>query len=106
MKYKLPKEVKEKMEKEIKQYDYNRKKLERLKSKGTTRQFLYIEERLQYIEIAYNQLKPNEQEIYNLIFKKGYNWLFCQTMHNIDKTSYYKVYNKSLYLLAQEWGEV
>lgn len=95
------------MEREIKQYDYNKKKLDNLKKKQvTTRRLLYLEERLLYIENAYNQLKSNEQEVYNLIFKRGCNWLYCQTMHNINKDTYYAVYNKSLYLLAQEWGEI
>ncbi len=107
MNYKLPKEIKQRMEREIKQYEHNKKKLEKLKQKETnTRRLLYIEEKLQYIETAYNLLKPEEQKVYNMIFKDGCNWLYCQTMHNIDKNTYYNVYNKSLYLLAQEWGEV
>lgn len=106
MKYKLPKEIKEKMEREIRQYDNNKKKLEKIKQSGSTRQLLYLEERLEHVKTAYELLKKEEQEIYSLIFKKGCNWLYCQTMHNIDKNTYYTVYNKSLYLLAQEWGEV
>ena len=95
------------MEREIRQYEQNKKKLEKLKTKeNNTRRLLYIEERLQYIDSAYNLLKPEEQKVYNMIFKDGCNWLYCQTMHNIDKNTYYNVYNKSLYLLAQEWGEV
>ena len=106
MNYKLSKELKSKMEREIRQYDYNKKKLEELKQNGTTRQLLYIEERLYHVETSYKRLKPNEQDIYNLIFKNNCNWLYCQTMHNIDKDTYYNVYNKSLYYLAQEWGEI
>ena len=106
MKYKLPKDIKEKMEREIRQYDSNKKKLEKIKQSGSTRQLLYIEERLEHVETAYELLKEDEQKIYNYIFKKGCNWLYCQTMYNIDKNTYYTVYNKSLYLLAQEWGEI
>lgn len=106
MNYKLPKELKQRMEMEIRQYEDNKKKKEKLKSKGTTRQLLYIEERLHYVEIAYKRLKKSEQEVYDLIFKKDCNWLYCQTMYNIDKNTYYTVYNKSLFLLAQEWGEI
>lgn len=107
MNYKLPKEVKQKMEREIRQYETNKKKLNKLKQKEVnTRRFLYIEEKLQYIETTYNLLRPEEKKVYDLIFKENCNWLYCQTMHNIDKNTYYNVYNKSLYLLAQEWGEV
>lgn len=106
MTYKLPKEIKRRMEKEIRQYDFNKQKLEDLKAKGTSRQLLYIEERLYHVETAYNQLREEEKAIYSLIFKSNCNWLYCQTIHNIDKDTYYNVYNKSLYFLAQEWGEI
>ncbi len=107
MKYKLPKEIKEKMERELRQYEHNKKKFEQLKQNEiNTRRLLYIEEKLDYVENVFNQLRPEEQEIYLMIFKNGCNWLYCQTMHNIDKTTYYNVYNKSLFLLAQEWGEI
>lgn len=71
-----------------------------------TRKYLYIEERLYYVEEAYNRLNENEKKVYEMIFEKGYNWLYCQTMCNIDKHTYYNVFNKSLYFLAQEWGEI
>ena len=104
--YKLNQDLKKRMEREIRQYDNNKNKIEKMKSQLSTRQLLYLEERLQHVKTAYERLKPNEQEVYDLIFKKGCNWLYCQTMYSIDKTTYYNVYNKSLYLLAQEWGEV
>lgn len=107
MKYKLPTEIKKRMEKEIRQYEHNKKKLERLKQKEKdTRRYIYLEERLYYVETAYNLLRPDEQNVYNMIFKERCNWLYCQTVYNIDKNTYYNIYNKSLYLLAQEWGEV
>ena len=107
MNYKLPKDVKEKMEREIRQYNHNKKKLERLKMfEANTRQFLYLEEKLQYVENVYKSLREDEQQIYDLIFKDNCNWLYCQTIYNIDKNTYYNIYNKSLYLLAQEWGEI
>lgn len=107
MNYKLPKEIKEKMEREIRQYKHNKKKLERLKAKlEQTRRLLYLEERIFYVEEVISKLNENEKEVYKLIFEKSYNWLYCQTMFNIDKNTYYNVYNKTLYLLAQEWGEI
>ena len=107
MKYKLPKEIKERMERELRQYEHNKKKFEKLKqNEENTRRLLYIEEKLECVETVFKQLRPEEQEIYSMIFKNGFNWLYCQTMYNIDKTTYYNVYNKSLFLLAQEWGEI
>lgn len=107
MKNKLAKDVRERMEREIRQYDGNRKKLERLKKVGeNTRKLLYLEERLEYVERAYNRLKPFEKQIYELIFKENCNWLYCQTMHQIDKNTYYATYHKALFYLAEEWGEV
>lgn len=95
------------MEREIRQYEHNKKKLERLKLKEKdTRRYIYLEERLQYVETAYNLLRPDEQKVYNMIFKERCNWLYCQTVYNIDKNTYYNTYNKSLYFLAQEWGEI
>lgn len=106
--YKLPKEIKKKMEREIKQYYENKKILDTLKQnpKIATRRYLYIEQRLQYVENVYNKLKPSEKQIYDLIFKNNCNWLYCQTVHNISKICYYSVYNKSLYYLAEEFGEI
>ncbi len=107
MKYKLSKELKEKMEREIRQYEHNRKKFEKLSQKeNSTRRLLLIEEKLQYVEKTYKLLNSDEQKVFNLIFKDNCNWLYCKTMYNIDKNTYYNVYNKSLYLLAQEWGEI
>lgn len=105
MNYKLPKELKLRMIREIKQYEQNKKKLQSLQQKST-RQYLYLEERLFYVEKAYMNLSESEKNVYNKIFKEGCNWKFCQTIFNIDKDTYYKVFNKSLYLLAEEWGEI
>ncbi len=108
MKYKLPKEIKMKMIREIKQYEHNKKKLQFLKDKNqeSTRNFLYLEEKLYYVEQAYMNLNDSEKDVYNKIFRERCNWKFCQTIFNIDKDTYYKVFNKSLYLLAEEWGEI
>ena len=112
MKYKLSKDVKRNMERELRQYYTNKKELEDLK-KGIdgsnticTRRFLYLERRIIYVENVFNKLDSSEQEIYNYIFKLGYNWLYCQMNKNITKDTYYNVFNKATYLLAQEWGEI
>lgn len=109
MNYKLPKEIKNKMLREIKQYEHNKKKLHRLQERSqdtTTRQYIYLEERLYYVETVYMRLKDSERKIYNYIFKEGCNWQYCQSFYNIDKHTYYDVYNKSLYFLAEEFGEI
>lgn len=97
------------MEREIKQYDQNKKKLEHLKTKQkgiSTNRFFYLEERIFYVEKVYNSLNENEKKVYDMIFKEGCNWLYCQTMYNIDKHTYYDIYNKILYFLAEEFGEI
>ena len=123
--YKLPKELKKRMERELRQYYYNKKKLNKLKNLiieeknistdptanktaklESTRSLIYLEERLQYVENVYNSLKPYEQQVYNLIFKESYNPLYCETNECISRSTYYNVFNKSIYLLAAEWGEI
>lgn len=105
--YKLPKDIKNKMERELRQYYYNKKKLERLKqNKENTRSLMYLEERLIYVENVYIQLKPFEQKVYDLIFKENCNPTYCETMETISKSTYYNVFNKSIKLLAEEWGEI
>lgn len=123
--YKLPKELKNRMERELRQYYDNRKKLDRLKTMlaeekpitkdptghkvsmfENTRSLVYLEERLHYVETVYMRLKPFEQEVYNLIFKEKYDSTSCKVMKNIDKSTYYNILNKSTYFLAEEWGEI
>lgn len=121
--YKLPKEIKNMMERELRQYYDNKKKINRLKtlyaeekprtqdptgqkvsSFENTRSLVYLEERLHYVENVYNRLKPFEQEVYNLIFKENCDYTYCRQMKNIAKITYYNIFNKSIYLLAEEWG--
>jgi len=123
--YKLPKELKNRMERELRQYYDNKKKLDKLKnlliqekprtedptgekvsSFESTRSLVYLEERLHYVETVYKRLKPFEQEVYNLIFKEQCDATYCQTIKRIDKSTYYNVLNKSTYFLAEEWGEI
>lgn len=102
---KLSKELKKKMERELRQYDDNKKKLKQLKQ-DNTRKLLYLEERIHYVDNVYNRLRPDEKEVYNHIFNECCDWRYCQTIYNIDKNTYYSVYNKSIYYLAEEWGEI
>lgn len=123
--YKLPRELKNKMERELRQYYDNKKKLDKLKimlaqekpktkdptgykvaTFENTRSLVYLEERLHYVETVYKRLKPFEQEVYNLIFKEQCDATSCKVFNNIDKSTYYNILNKSTYFLAEEWGEI
>lgn len=107
MKYKIHKELKEKMLEEINQYDYNVKLFNQLQEQNcNSRRLLYIENRLRCVENAYNLLDEFEKEVYDYIFKKHYSWLYCETVKQINKNTYYNVFNKSIYLLAKERGEI
>ena len=122
--YKLPKEIKNRMERELRQYYDNKKKINRLKtmfaeekpissdptgqkvsSFENTRSLVYLEERIHYVENVYKRLSPFEQEVYNLIFKERANVLYCEN-RSISRSTYYNILNKSIYYVAEEWGEI
>ena len=104
----MNKETKDFLEREMKQYWNNKDILNMLKSSKlnsmSTRSLLIVEQRMKYIENAYNQLRPFEKAVYNLIFKDCYDWTYCEANKNISKSTYYNIYNKSIELLAKEWG--
>lgn len=105
---KLPKELKNKMEKELRQYWDNINKLERLENeiieetggndgqpRGTlmsdptsqkaikllsTRSLIVLNERILYVTKTINRLKPFEREVFNMIFKDNCDCLYCETM--------------------------
>lgn len=110
--YRLPKETKKLMERELRQYYDNKRKLDKLKNtvklshNNSSRSLIYLEERLSYVENVFKRLKPFEQEVYNLIFKEQCDYVYCQQVKNISKITYYNIYNKSIYYLAEEWGEI
>jgi len=72
MSCKMTRETKKFMEREIRQYNYNKHKLEGLKqnTKISTRRLLYLEERIYYVEHSYNRLNDEDKKIYDLIFKE------------------------------------
>lgn len=104
----ISKDIKKRMEREFKQYWDNKKKLQELliKSVAPTRVLLYLEQRITYIENVINNLKPFELDVFYLIFKEKCDWLYCETNYNISKSTYYNIFNKSIRLLAEEWGEI
>ena len=121
--YKLSKDLKKRMEKELRQYWGNIKKIEQLEKEiieesgtGNTQgktnvtsdptSLILLNQRIMYVANTINRLKPFEKEIFNLIFRENRDWLYCETMKGISKTTYYNIMNKSIYYLAEEWGEI
>ena len=104
--YKISKELKKRMERELRQYDENKKQLNNLKknNSASTRKYLYIEQRLIYVENVYEKLKPFEKEVYDLIFKQNYNPIYVETNKNISKSTYYNVLIK-VYIFLLKSGE-
>ncbi len=105
---KLPKETKRYYERELKQYSQNKKRLERALQENRTsaRTILFLENRINNIETVLKQLNEFEKEVFDMIFNKKYDWLYCKTMKNIDKNTYYNILNKCIYMLAEEEGEI
>ena len=101
---KLPKEIKRYYERELKQYSKNKKILEKALQgcKTNTRTILFLENRINNIETVIKQLNDFEQEVFDMIFNKKYDWLYCKTIKQIDKNTYYNILNKCIYMLAQE----
>lgn len=114
---KIPKELKNKMEKELRQYWDNVDKLDRLErdiieeSGGndgqprsnitsdttsqkamkimSTRSILVLHERILYVKRTIDRLKPFEREVFYMIFKDNCDCLYCETMKR----------NKQVYIL-------
>lgn len=102
----MQKELKKQMQRELEQYYDNKKMLENLKVQQgvATRRYIYLEERILFVENVIKRLNDFEKEMFKLIFKEKADCTYCQTYKNISKSTYYNVINKSIYLLAQEWG--
>ena len=131
-KYKLSKDLKKRMDRELRQYWDNKRKLKKLEldiieannsTQGnsnsisdltsqkaikllSTRSILYCQERITYIENVFKRLNSFEKQMFERIFKHGYDWLYCEVNFRVSKSTYYNIYNKCIYFLAQEWGEV
>ena len=112
---KLSKESKNFYERELHQYWTNKKRLNKLierHEKGikkdliSSRTIIYLQERIDNIENVISQLDPFEKEVFTLIFKDNYTWLYCETHKNIHKNTYYNIFNKVIYKLAREFGEI
>jgi len=133
--YKVPFWVKKKMENELYQYWDNKKELKELQQdildespapadgqpRGnmtsnpteqkairlrTSRTILAVERRLKYVENAIARLNPEEQEVFEIIFKEKHNQKMAETYRYVTKHTYYTVYNKIIYFTALEFGEI
>lgn len=108
MKNKIPKDLKNRMERELRQYWNNMKKIEKLekeiieengsdgqsKNNSTssdptcqkalkllsTRSLILLHERILYVSNTIDRLKPFEKEVFYMIFKNNYDCTYCETM--------------------------
>ena len=133
--YKVPFWVKKKMENELYQYWDNKKELKELQQdildespapadgqpRGnktsnpteqkairlrTSRTILAVERRLKYVENAIARLNPEEQEVFEIIFKEKHNQKMAETYRHISSDTYYNVYRKGIYYTALEFGDI
>lgn len=70
----------------------------------STRVLIETERRLRYIENAIKRLNSEEKQIFEYIFKDGYNQVLAQMYKYVSKDSYYNTYNKIVYYTAIEFG--
>lgn len=134
--YKVPFEIKKKIETELYQYWDNIEELKELQQdildesanppdgqpRGknmvsnpteqkaiklrTTRSIVATERKLRYIEKAIARLNEEEQQIFNVIFRDRYSQKQAETCRYISKDSYYNTYNKIIFYTAVEFGEI
>ena len=105
---KLSKETKKLMERELRQYKENKRLLNKLKEDTTSpsRTLLICEDRMKYVENVLKKLTPFEKQMFENIFYKNYDWVYCEANFHISKFTYYNIYNKCINLLAEEWGRL
>lgn len=75
-------------------------------NKTSTRRLLTIESRIRAIERAFKMLVPEEMEVVELIFKEGKSQIYTEMNNNISKDTYYNTMNKTIWLVAVEFGEI
>lgn len=108
-KAKMPIEVKKYYKRELYQYRKNKDILDDIiakKEKANTRNILFLHRRIENIETVISKLNSFEKEVFDMIFNQNCDWLYCKTVRNIDKSTYYNIINKCIYLLAEEEGEI
>lgn len=108
-KAKMPIEVKKYYKRELYQYKKNKEQLENIvtyKQKANTRHILFLQQRIENIETVILKLDEFEKEVFDMVFNQNMDWLYCKTFKGIDKSTYYNIINKCIYLLAEEEGEI
>lgn len=78
----------------------------RIINKTSTRRLLTIESRLKAIEKVFDRLIEEDMEVVKLIFKEGKSQIYTEMHNNISKDTYYNVMNKTIWLVAKEFGEI
>ena len=72
----------------------------------STRAIIIARRRIEYIENAIKRLNEEDREMFFLIFKDGYSQKTAYFAKGISKDTYYSVFNKIIYLVAIEFGEI
>lgn len=105
---KLSKEAKKILERELRQYKENKQLINKLKIDDniSTRVILICLDRIKYVENVFNKLNPFEKQVFEYIFYKNFDSIYCESYLNVSKSTYYNIYNKCINFLAEEWGEI
>lgn len=72
----------------------------------STRALIMAKRRIDYIDNALKRLNKEDKEVFELIFKDGYSQKLAYTIKGVSKDTYYNVFNKCMYLVAIEFGEI
>lgn len=72
----------------------------------STRALIIAKRRIDYIGNAIKRLNEEDKEVFELIFRDGYSQKLAYTIKGISKDTYYSVFNKIIYLVAIEFGEI
>lgn len=103
-KYKLPSHLRNYIKNELYDYKKNKKKIKQIQLTDTsTRTLLIATQRIQNIEMVFNNLDNNEKEIAEKIFFERCNQIYMEVNHYITKDMYYNTMNKVIYLVAKEF---
>lgn len=72
----------------------------------SNRRIIETERRIGYIEEAVRKLNEEEKEVFEIIFKYGYNQRLAETQKYISKHTYYNTIDKIVYYTALEFGYI
>ncbi len=72
----------------------------------SNRRIIETERRIGFIKEAIKRLTPEEYEVFEIIFKEGYNQRLAETQKYISKNTYYNTIDKIVYYTALEFGYI